>query len=195
MADSQDGGSLVADVAIRWQDKLRLRRLLFNLVWMSVCVGLVWFAVATLFVFFLLSPIGIGSFAFGAVLSLLLQVRSERGWSSRLPQEIPTVRRHFGWRQFVAGLAGAIVANLTVVGIRLFLPGALWILAVGVSALLTFVLGVFVVGFWPALVVQLLWETRAGKRIVKQGKYWVGRAPGAKRLKPRPSLSSGREST
>jgi len=195
MADSQDGGRLVADVAIRHRDKLRLRRLLFNLVWTGVCLGLGWLAVTTPFVFFLFSLIGIASFAFGAILSLWLQVRYEWRWSSRLPQEIPTVRRHFGWRQFIAALAGAILANLTVVGIRLFLPAALWILAVGVSALLTFVLGVFAVGFWPALMVQLLWETRAGQIIVKQGKYWVALATGAQRLKPRASLSSGREST
>jgi hypothetical protein len=195
MADSQDEGRLVADVAIRHGDKLRLRRLLFNLVWTGFCFGLVWLAVTTPFVFFLLSPIGVASFAFGAVLSLLLQVRGAWRWTSRLPQEIPAVRRHFGWRQFVAALAGTILANLTVVGIRLFLPEVVWILAVGVSALLTFVLGVFVVGFWPALVVQLLWETRAGKIIVKQGKYWVGLAPGAKRLKPCAALSSDREST
>ena len=195
MADSQDGGRLVADVAIRRRDELRLRRLVFNLVWMGVCLGLGWLAVTTPFVFFLLSPIGIASFAFGAVLSLVLQVRYDWRWTSRLPLEIPAVRRHLGWRQFIAALAGAILANLTVVGVRLFLPEMVWILALGVSALLTFILGVFIPGFWPALVVQLLWETRAGRIIVKQGKYWVGLAPDARRLKPRASLSGGSEST
>jgi len=195
MADSQDGGRLVADVVIRRRDKLRLRRLVFNLVWTGFCFGLVWLAVATPFVFFLLSPIGLASFAFGAGLSLLLQVRGEWGWTSRLPQEIPVVRRHLGWRQFIPALAAGIVTNLFIVGIRLFLPTAVWLLAVGVSALLTFVLGVFVVGLWPALVVQLLWEARAGKIIVKQGTYWVGLVPGAKRLEPRAALSSNAEST
>jgi hypothetical protein len=175
-------GSLVLDIPLRKSDILWIRRLVFNLVWTPIAFVLIWLAVSTLWLFFLVSLPGLVSLSIGLVLSGSAQVYHELGWLSRLPAEIPS-REKMGliprWLPIavtaIAVIVSGFIIRLGIEWFRLFFPTGLWIVFNLTAAFATFSLGALIVGFWPLLLIQLYWEHREGKVIVKQGNYWVGK--------------------
>jgi hypothetical protein len=176
---AMDEGSMVLDTSTHRWDILRVRRLIVNVIWTPIAIVLMWFALTTPWIFFLVSLPGLVSFSVGLILSVVGQVHHELGWSSRLPWEIPSpekMRRNRLWFLIIAIPSVLVIVFVSHYGIewlRLFSPLGLWIGFNLAAALLIFILGVLIFGAWPLLLTQLYWEHKKGKIIVKQGKYLV----------------------
>jgi hypothetical protein len=176
-----DEGVLDIGTSIHKWDILRVRRLIVNLIWTPIAIVLMWLFLTTPWIFFLVSLPGLVSFSVGLMLSVVVQVHSELGWSSRLPAEIPSrekIRRTRWWHLIIMiplGILIAFVINFGMQWLHLFSPIGLWIVFILTAGFVIFILGALIVGFWPLLFTQLYWEHKEGRIIVKQGNYWVGK--------------------
>lgn len=165
--------------ASTWWNILHNRKLIFNLVWTPIAFLLMWLALTTPWVFFLVSAPGLISLFLGFSLSSIVQVYSSLGWSARLPLEIPPrEKRRFHWWELLIFMPLYIILTFVtwngIAWLQLNSPIGLWIVVTLAAGFVTFILCVLVPGFWPSLLAQLYWEHREGKTIVKQDNYWVG---------------------
>ncbi len=176
-----DEGIPVFDASTYRWDILRVRRLIFNLIWTPIAIVLMWLFLTTPWIFFLVSLPGLVSFSVGLMLSVVVQVHHELGWSSRLLAKIPyreKIRRIRWWHLIIMiplGILFTFVINFGIQWLHLFSPIGLWILFILSAGFVIFILGALIVGFWPLLFTQLYWERKEGKIIVKHGNYWVGK--------------------